>query len=372
MLLQTSSTDQVTHTRDTHTLVSIWSLTGVASVFALGRFYVRGYRAGKLRIDDYFIMLTMSCIITSCSLSTKAVDYGLGRHVETVSRDDQIAVVKWIYLASCPGVMSLAIPKLAVIALLIRLLVPGKAHHWFLWAIGATVNIFFFSVVVIFLRTLAAKCPPFEVGGIPPNCVPVATQVKYCLFAGYSAASAFVDLYLAVYPSIVLYGLQMPLRRKAAFSVALGLGVFSGAAAIYKTTHIPALASPDFIYANAGLLKWTVVESSSIVIASSIPVLQPLMQEVFGFSILGRRLKKLKRSYDGVVDFCGKKMATAIQRRIGEANNLDDLSEIMEDVEAGNGGHQDGGSTVVHECAPPPPTAQVGGSKTAITVVEGK
>lgn len=196
-----------------------------------------------------FFLILQSCIITTCSLSTKAVEYGLGRHDETVSREDQIAVVKWIYLASCPGVMSLAIPKLAVIALLNRLLVPGKAHYWFLWAIGATVNILFFPVVVIFLRTLAAKCPPFEVSGIPLNCVPVATQVKYCLFAGCrsahsfcvrvsvrfgsvsahsqqdSAASAFVDLYLAVYPLIVLCGLQMPLRRKAAFSVALGLGV---------------------------------------------------------------------------------------------------------------------------------------------------
>lgn len=137
------------------------------------------------------LWLRQSCIITSCSLTTKAVNYGLGRHVEAVSREDQMAVVKWIYLGSCLGVMSLAIPKLAVIALLIRLLVPGKAQRWVLWAMGAAVNLFFFSVVVIFLRTLAAKCPPFEVNGVPANCVPVATQVKYCLFAGCRSAVSF-------------------------------------------------------------------------------------------------------------------------------------------------------------------------------------
>ncbi|KAK8085808.1 hypothetical protein PG997_007079 [Apiospora hydei] len=360
-----SSTREVTQGRDTHTLISIWSLTGVTFIFAFARFYVRGCMAGKLRSDDYLIMLTLvgglsgfrgsanftnvhsfhanlqSCIVTSCGLSTKAVDYGLGRHVGTVSQEDQIAVVKWIYLASCPGVMSLAIPKLAVITLLTRLLVPGKIHQWILWSLGAAVQIFFFTAVVMFLRTLAAKCPP------PPGQPDHPSQMRPRRYA----ASAFVDLYLAVYPSIVLYHLQMPLRQKTAFSVALGLGVLyapisstsdvsnmggsSGAAAIYKTTHIPALASPDFICtsclpsfsysslillgidANAGLLKWTVVESSSIVIASSIPVLQPLIRLLFGFSILGRPLKTWKRSYAGVVEFCGKKMATAIQRRVG-------------------------------------------------------
>ncbi|KAK8040280.1 hypothetical protein PG991_000068 [Apiospora marii] len=327
MLLLPASTDQVAPVRDTHTLASVWSLAGIASIFALGRFYVRGYRAGKLRSDDYFIMLTMSCIISVCSLATKAIEYGLGRHVETVPRQDQIAVVKWIYLASCPGVMSIVIPKLAVVSLLVRLLVPGRVHYWFLWAIAAAVNIFCFAIVVIFLRTLASKCPPFEVDGIPPGCVPVATQVKYCLFAGYS----------------------------------------SGAAGINKTMHVPALASPDFIYTNAGLLRWTVAESSSFVIASSMPVLQPLFQELFGFSIVGRPLQTLKRSCDGVVEFCGKKIATAIQRRVVEANNLDDLSELGQDLEANDG---QGGSAVGHECAPP--TAHVSGSKTTTTLIEGK
>lgn len=111
------------------------------------------------------------------------------------------------------------------------------------------------------------------------------------------------------------------------------------------------------------------VESSSIVIASSIPVLQPLMQEIYRCTIPGRRLKTLKRSYDAVVDFCGRKMATAIQRRIGDANNLVDLSEIGEDVEAGNG-HQNG-SALAREC-PAPHSVQVGGSKTATSVIEGK
>jgi hypothetical protein len=38
------------------------------------------------------------------------------------------------------------------------------------------------------------------------------------------AISAMVDLYLAVYPAVILYGLRMNLKKKIALSIALGLG----------------------------------------------------------------------------------------------------------------------------------------------------
>lgn len=38
------------------------------------------------------------------------------------------------------------------------------------------------------------------------------------------AISAAVDLYLAVYPAVVLYRLQINLKKKVALSVALGFG----------------------------------------------------------------------------------------------------------------------------------------------------
>ena len=38
------------------------------------------------------------------------------------------------------------------------------------------------------------------------------------------ALSAFVDLYLAIYPALVLWKLQMSLRKKFALTAALGLG----------------------------------------------------------------------------------------------------------------------------------------------------
>lgn len=60
------------------------------------------------------------------------------------------------------------------------------------------------------------------------------------------ALSAFLDLYLALYPAVILYGLQMNIRKKLALGVALGIGSVACIVAAYKCTRIPGLASDDF------------------------------------------------------------------------------------------------------------------------------
>jgi hypothetical protein len=92
--------------------------------------------------------------------------------------------------------------------------------------------------------------------------------------------SAFVDIYLAIYPTAVLFKLQLPFRKKMALCVALGIGLVSGIVAIYKTTRIPSLGSADFSYDTSDLVVWTVIEGSAIIIACSIPCLQPLLDMV--------------------------------------------------------------------------------------------
>ncbi|KAK8046954.1 hypothetical protein PG996_015018 [Apiospora saccharicola] len=211
--------------RSTTTLVSCWTVTGVAFLVALARLYVRAIMRRNVRNDDYFIILSVAASITSCALTSKAVSYGLGRHMEALSREDQIAVTTWTYIAFCPGVMSFAIPKLAVVALLVRLMAPRKLHYWVLWALGITVQLTLLATVGILIRVIDKRCPPFNNVALEPpdHCVSISVQVNWCLFAG--SLSAFVDFYLAIYPSVVLYHLQMRRRKKVALSIALGLGV---------------------------------------------------------------------------------------------------------------------------------------------------
>lgn len=58
--------------------------------------------------------------------------------------------------------------------------------------------------------------------------------------------SALMDLYLAVYPAVVLAKLQMNIKKKAALAAALGIGSVACIVAAYKCTRLPGLAGDDF------------------------------------------------------------------------------------------------------------------------------
>jgi hypothetical protein len=138
--------------------------------------------------------------------------------------------------------MSFAVPKLGVIALLTRLLNPGRYQTVFLWSLG----------IICFISTGINNMLLFL------QCIPVASawdfsiKEKQCWdpihlenYAIYSAGnvylgilettifahnaisviSATTDAYLAIYPAIVLSRLNISLKKKVALSIALGLGL---------------------------------------------------------------------------------------------------------------------------------------------------
>lgn len=55
-----------------------------------------------------------------------------------------------------------------------------------------------------------------------------------------------MDLYLAVYPAMILAKLQMNIKKKLALAAALGIGSVACIVAAYKCTRLPGLADDDF------------------------------------------------------------------------------------------------------------------------------
>ena len=123
----------------------------------------------------------------ACGLATKAVFRGLGRHLDTLLPQDQSAAAVWTFAAFFPGLVSFACPKLAVIALLVRLLLPSRPHFWFLWSMGVAVQLAQFGTMGLFINDLVNKCKLFDSAQTPTpsgHCVPMHTQVRYYIFAG--------------------------------------------------------------------------------------------------------------------------------------------------------------------------------------------
>lgn len=218
-----------------------WTFIAIAIVFMISRMYVRIWMFRQLRSDDYWclaglvsssrnpMMKTLgrgadkaqACAILSTAMTVVAVRHGNGRHYQTLTIEQQEQVRLWTLAAFCPGVMCFGLPKFAVVSLLTRLLNPSRWHRWFLWGMTIWCLLTLFATV----GTLLGQCTPTKAMwnfDMEISCVDPKHIVNFSLYAG--AMSAFVDLYLAIYPAVVLFKLQMRLQKKLALTAALSIG----------------------------------------------------------------------------------------------------------------------------------------------------
>ncbi|CAH0052039.1 unnamed protein product [Clonostachys solani] len=272
--------------------ITLWML---GTVFVCLRLFTRKHIMKNVHVDDYLIILATAFGWANTATAIVAVAHGSGRHTDTLTLGQQ-GNAKFYTILSFPfGVLSFTIPKFAVAALLSRLLNPSRVHHAFLWGLPWLCLI----SVIICIIILFAQCTPaaFMWGGAPEGkCISPWVLIDFSIYTG-AALSAFTDLYLAIYPAMILWGLQINIRKKTALSVALGIGSISCGVAIYKSTRLDSLASPDFIYDTAVLVIWTAAEATSTVIACCIPILQPLVEILFGRKILSGSSSSYK-NYD--------------------------------------------------------------------------
>ncbi|KAJ4397758.1 hypothetical protein N0V93_001994 [Gnomoniopsis smithogilvyi] len=259
-------------------ITTCWIFSVLSTVFVAGRLWVRGAVWKKIQLDDHLVVAALICSYTATILSTVAVSYGNGQHTSLLSTYQQERTSFYTLLAFCPGILSFGLPKLAVIHLLTRLLNPTRKHKWFLWWLG----IWSLLSLLVTCGFLVGRCYPAESQwnfSIEGTCLPKTVLVDFSFYSG--SLSVFIDIYLAVYPMAVLCKLQMNNKKKLALSLTLGLGFISAIVAAYKVSRLPSLLSPDFSYDTADLVIWTIVEGAIIIIACSIPLLQPILDLCF-------------------------------------------------------------------------------------------
>ncbi|CAH0051947.1 unnamed protein product [Clonostachys solani] len=222
-------------------LAICWTVITISSFFVVARVCSRCITLGKLRNDDYFAILGHICGCVSTVFSTVAVLYGNGKHSSLLTPHQQQKATLWTMISICPAIISLGLPKLAVVALLARILNPSRFHKWILWITGICCQLALLATVGMLLglcipaRSLwnlseGGKCFNmnfFIAYSICAGCMYIPSDSKYYregLVLTDIAYSAFVDIYLAVYPAIVLYKIQMPRKKKLFLSLALGVG----------------------------------------------------------------------------------------------------------------------------------------------------
>jgi hypothetical protein len=137
-------------------IITMSVCTALATVFLAARLLVRARILGKMHWDDYLISVAMVFGWIYTIMTIIGVQHGDGKHMDVLTDRQKNDAHLWTLLGFAPGIVSFAFPKLAVVALLTRLLNPSKLHWYFLWSIALLTQ----ANAVVNLGLLYTQCLP--------------------------------------------------------------------------------------------------------------------------------------------------------------------------------------------------------------------
>ncbi|KAL4881004.1 hypothetical protein BJY04DRAFT_189697 [Aspergillus karnatakaensis] len=242
-----------------------WILGGIATTTVFTRMYVRFVQQRSPGWDDYVMMLCWCLAITSASLASTAIHYGLGINLNDIaSPSDRVNALKYVTLAPPPSILSVAVGKISIVLFFHRLLGAAmtKTLSAILWVlIFITVGLSLSAVVAVL-----AFCTPTESiwdrTVVPTRCMAPETQLGIGL--AQASFNAFTDIILGLLPAYSFWNLQMPLRRKIGLMLLFGVGVFGCVITSIKAWQLRNLTGHDNLTKSwSPITIWNTAEVSS-------------------------------------------------------------------------------------------------------------
>ncbi|KAF6838502.1 hypothetical protein CMUS01_04577 [Colletotrichum musicola] len=251
---------------------SIWVMLAVSTVFLFLRVYCKKIRCRGLWVDDYLLIASWILLLVSNILITELMRLGLGRTT--------IFVAHMHTLTAANGSINkaaLALSKTSFAATLLR--VSSGRRSALVWILVVSMNVLLAAGAVTAWKPACDRPADTYEAILPGKCWSVRDSVIMAMVSnGYSA---LVDFVLALLSWHVVWNLDMKRHEKVGVAVAMSLGIIAGLVGVIKVVKIATLAEHnDIPYRLSLLFIWGQAEPNVTIVASSIPVLRVLFQEM--------------------------------------------------------------------------------------------
>ncbi|KAL9134774.1 MAG: hypothetical protein Q9175_004043 [Cornicularia normoerica] len=310
-----------------------WTELSICIVMVAMRFFSR-YKLKNFGTDDWLMLIAL---VTE----TLAATNGGGRHLYYLKPAEIQKVTKITWIENPLGIMALAIAKMSVAFLILRLV--GPSTRWRKWSLYLSIVLTFTIGALACILTFAQCNPPralWEPTEVPwAKCWKPSVQSDFAIFTG--AYYTFIDMFLALLPITFVWNLNLKRERKIALSMLLGLGVFAGICSAVKVAYLHELSSrADFTWATYDLAAWTGAELFLLVVCACVPTLKPiydLLREktIFSFSYFSsKHYRSNRQSYYGFDSKNSPKKPSSDGRSPGRLSSADKLTGVSTKVTA--------------------------------------
>lgn len=260
---------------------SLWAMVVISMPFLALRLFCKGKSRSGFTLDDHFIAIAWICNAIYAAFITASVRYGLGRHVAEVSPSQFVTALKLLLVGEEFATVSLSISKTSFALTLLRLTIV-RWQKYLLWFIVVSVNLAFGTCAFVIFFWCSPPSKSWD-SSIPGTCWNPRVQSSIAIFVG--SYSAFADFLLAGIAWVMIWNLRINKKEKVGVAIAMSLGFLAGIGAAIKTSYILDIAQwKDFSFSCFTFLIWTSAEAALTVVATSIPYLRHLVNDIINKS----------------------------------------------------------------------------------------
>ncbi|KEF61380.1 uncharacterized protein A1O9_02946 [Exophiala aquamarina CBS 119918] len=262
--------------RGMQAVVTASAFTGLALLFVVVRCISRFLVIKQAGTEDYFAIIAVLLSIGTTVTIGLQREYGLGRHADTVSTEDNEMLSKLLYASVIVYNLGLMFVKDSILYQYLRFFV-ARSYRRAAWGLIGIVTVG--GIVMVVTSTVSCLPVPFYwdktvEGG---HCINLMA-----FWFAFSAFNIVTDLAVWLLPMPVLKNLQLPRKQKYSLIGVFALGGFGCITAILRLHALYiASISTDLTYDNVGAATWSSCELNVGIACSCIPALRPLISLIF-------------------------------------------------------------------------------------------
>ncbi|KAJ5905135.1 uncharacterized protein N7473_002051 [Penicillium subrubescens] len=304
----------------------IWAAVIISALIVMLRVYAK-IKIKRFHADDVLMIIAQVLIIVSTVFLSLCVQHGFGGDLTKLPKADSELVLKYIAIQIPLVTFSTTIARTGFIIYLLAVLGTNKNYKIALWVV----------LVIQAAGNTASAVLPLSIcrdvralwdleAAMHTTCGDTAAVIKFAYYS--NTFNSATDFFLAVFPTVVFWNLNLKLRIKIGLIVLLSVGFIAMIASIIKTTKLDELPGITNLGATGGveLIRWGYVENSIIIITSSIPCIRPLIISSV------RKFSSVTRSYELSGPFSGHRTQgnetnhSKMARRFNKSHNLENGS----------------------------------------------
>ncbi|KAL4971901.1 hypothetical protein BDW66DRAFT_155223 [Aspergillus desertorum] len=254
----------------------MWAANAIAAVILILRVIAK-IKLRQFRFDDVLMLVAWATTLAATVLLQKSVDHGFGTNLELlVGTPDLKIVLKAIAIEIPLVTISTGIARCAFALYIIAILGNKRKYQIPLWT----------AMLLQLAGNIVSGVLPLSIcenvrvlwdATVKTHCGDSAAVIKFAYFS--SAVNTASDFFLAVFPTVIFWNLNLRLRIKIGLIVLMSLGILAMIASIIKTTKYGDIPGITNLGSTGGieLIRWGFAENLIIIITSSVPCIRPLL-----------------------------------------------------------------------------------------------